>query len=152
MKKNIKKIFIAVFLSFGLLVNFASATEIAIISVPRLLDNCPEFVDMVNKRDARYAEIDRINDNIRLEIAKEKDMKKKQELYNKLDRNAAAQKLKIRKKDIAHLKVIHAKLEKIIWDYMVEHNIDMVLDSDAVFFCYEDCDITDEIIKRIKKR
>ncbi|MBQ8168213.1 OmpH family outer membrane protein [bacterium] len=143
MKKSLVILGIIAVLSF----NCAFATEVACVDVQKVVNSSKQVQDLKKAQEAKAKEFVKFVENARKEIAAVSDVKKKQSLEEKYNKELISKKEKSDKEYNAKLKSIESSISNVIAQEAKNKGYDMVVTKGTVL--YSNNDITQDIISAI---
>ena len=132
----------------GLCINSANAAEVASIDVQKVVSSSPKVQALKKEQQAKAKEILSFLDKARKDIANVSDVKKKEELETKYNKQLVEKKDKMDKEYTEKLKKIEDEISKVIAEQAKAKGYDMVVAKGVVL--YGTNDLTDDVIKAIK--
>ena len=145
---NLKKVLPVMAIVAGLSMNTAFATQVAFVDLQKVVSSSSEVIKLKKEQETKNAELVKLVEKARKEIAGVSDTKKKQELENKYKKEIADKKAQNDKNYAAQLKVIETSIGNVINQQAKLKGYDMVLAKATVL--YGTTDLTEDIINAIK--
>ena len=142
-----KKSFLALSIILGLSLNSALATEVACVDVQKVVNESKQVQALKKEQETKAKEMMKLVEKARKEIAATSDVKKKQSLEEKYNKELLAKKEKSDKDYSEKLKNIETSISNVIAQEAKTKGYDLVITKSNVL--YTNKDITNDIINAV---
>ena len=142
-----KKSFLALSIILGLSLNSALATEVACVDVQKVVNESKQVQALKKEQETKAKEMMKLVEKARKEIAATSDVKKKQSLEEKYNKELLAKKEKSDKDYSEKLKNIETSISNVIAQEAKTKGYDLVITKSNVL--YTNKDITSDIINAV---
>ena len=142
-----KKRFLALSIVLGLSLNTALATEIVCVDVQKVVNESKQVQALKKEQETKAKEMIKLVEKARKEIAATSDVKKKQSLEEKYNKELLAKKEKSDKDYSEKLKNIETSISNVIAQEAKTKGYDLVITKSNVL--YTNKDITSDIINAV---
>lgn len=131
----------------GLMFNSAFATEVACVDVQKVVTASKQVQDLKKEQENKSKEFVKLIEKARKEIAATSDIKKKQELEEKYNKELASKKEKADKEYSEKLRKIETSISAVIAEQAKSKGYDLVITKGSVL--YTNSDITSDVISAV---